>query len=80
VTYSGGWNSAADLWSRFLVDSGRYLSIFDAMRDGYGIKGGRALQPPVLRLSDEALGSPAHGEMHVAGGLVGSMPASRAAP
>jgi hypothetical protein len=29
----------ADLWIQFLVDSRRHLSIFDVMRDRYGIKG-----------------------------------------
>jgi hypothetical protein len=32
---------AADLRAQFLVDSGRYPSILDVMRDGYGIKGRR---------------------------------------
>jgi hypothetical protein len=30
--------SAADLWIPFLVDSRRYPSIFDVVRDRYGIK------------------------------------------
>jgi hypothetical protein len=31
--------SAADPWILFLVDSRRYPSIFDVVRDRYGIKG-----------------------------------------
>jgi len=31
--------SGADLWIPFLVESRRYPSIFDAVRDRYGIKG-----------------------------------------
>jgi hypothetical protein len=31
--------NAADLWIPFLVDSRRYPSIFDVVRDIYGIKG-----------------------------------------
>jgi hypothetical protein len=30
--------SAADLWIAFLVDSRRYPSIFDVVRDRYGIE------------------------------------------
>jgi hypothetical protein len=35
--------SAADLRIRFLVDSDRYPSIFDVMRDKYGITRRRSL-------------------------------------
>jgi hypothetical protein len=39
VTCGERWKSAADLWIPFLVDSRRYLSIFDVVRDRCGIKG-----------------------------------------
>jgi hypothetical protein len=42
--------SAADLQVHFLVDSGRYPSVFDVMRDRYGITGVGGIQPPFSRL------------------------------
>jgi len=32
----------ADLWIQFLVDSRCYLSVFDVLRDRYGIRGRRS--------------------------------------
>src|SRR5215204_1570799 len=41
VNHLTGHDRVADLWIPFLVDSGRYPSIFDVMRDGYGINRSR---------------------------------------
>ena len=41
---------AADLRIQFLVDSGRYPSVFDVMRDIHGITGRAGLQPPCFGL------------------------------
>ena len=40
---------AADLRIQLLVDSGRYPSILDVMRDIHGIAGRWELQPPFCR-------------------------------
>jgi len=47
--------SATDLWIPFLVDSRRYPSIFDVVRDSYGIKkGARGYNHLLHRSSDDA--------------------------
>jgi hypothetical protein len=38
VTCGRGRKRSADLWIPFLVNSGRYPSFFDVVRDRYGIK------------------------------------------
>jgi hypothetical protein len=46
--------SAADLWIPFLVDSRRYPSIFDVVRDRYGIKSVAEATTTLHRSSDDA--------------------------